>query len=290
LKLLYLLLQLSLLGRPIAPETEPLEYVCPMDPEVRSSAPGTCSRCGMKLTVVVADLIEYGLNLRLHPQNVFVNRPVELILSVIDPKTSEPVRRFEIVHEKPFHLFILSEDLNYFAHVHPEQYPDYSFHFETLFGKSGMYRVVCDFFPKGGTPQLLARTVFVTESRGVPALPDIAKLNPDLSEKHGSNVDVDLVAEPSQPIAGMKTRLLFRLSPAEGIEPYLGAWGHMLIASDDLVDVMHHHPSVANGGEIQFSVIFPRARIYRIWVQFQRHGVVNTVVFNLPALSLSSRK
>ena len=85
--------------------------------------------------------------------------------------------------------------------------------------------------------------------------------------------------------------MLFRLRLAQGIEPYLGAWGHMLIASDDLVDVMHHHPFLADGGpRIQFNVIFPRARTYRVWVQFQREGVVNTVVFNVPVSSLTSRK
>jgi hypothetical protein len=29
--------------------TEPTLYVCPMHPEVVSSTPGTCSKCGMKL-------------------------------------------------------------------------------------------------------------------------------------------------------------------------------------------------------------------------------------------------
>src|SRR5256885_1612368 len=29
--------------------TDPIVYVCPMDPDVRSSVPGTCPRCAMKL-------------------------------------------------------------------------------------------------------------------------------------------------------------------------------------------------------------------------------------------------
>jgi hypothetical protein len=50
---------------------------------------------------------------------------------------------------------------------------------------------------------------------------------------------------------------------------------------------MHSHPFLAEGGpQIQFNMIFPRARTYRVWVQFQRQGVVNTVAFNVPVAAL----
>jgi hypothetical protein len=37
---------------------------------------------------------------------------------------------------------------------------------------------------------------------------------------------------------------------------------------------------------MQFNVYFPRRHVYRIWVQFQRKGVVNTAVFNIPVTVL----
>jgi hypothetical protein len=61
----------------------------------------------------------------------------------------------------------------------------------------------------------------------------------------------------------------------------------MLAASDDLIDMMHTHPFIADGGpEIQFNLVFPRVRAYRVWVQFQRNGVVNTVHFDVPVKEL----
>src|SRR5258706_10183778 len=42
-----------------APRTQhpaPIEYVCPMDPEVLSDRPGACPKCGMALEPRVADL------------------------------------------------------------------------------------------------------------------------------------------------------------------------------------------------------------------------------------------
>ena len=82
--------------------------------------------------------------------------------------------------------------------------------------------------------------------------------------------------------------MVFRVTPEQGVERYLGAWGHMLVASADLVDMTHNHPittadsSGGAGKDIQFNVAFPRAGVYRVWVQFQRLGVVNTVAFNVP--------
>jgi hypothetical protein len=75
----------------------------------------------------------------------------------------------------------------------------------------------------------------------------------------------------------------FGVSPGDGLEKYLGAWGHMLAASDDLIDMMHTHPFIADGSpQMQFSVVFPRSRVYRVWVQFQRNGIVNTAHFDVP--------
>src|SRR5262249_4652668 len=112
-------------------------------------------------------------------------------------------------------------------------------------------------------------------------------LNGDLAPRRTENMEVELVTEPAQPLAGFKTLLFFRVKPAEGLEQYLGAWGHMLTASDDLIDMIHTHPLLADGGpQIQFNVIFPRARAYRVWVQFQRKGVVNTAQFTIPVEEL----
>ena len=33
---------------------------------------------------------------------------------------------------------------------------------------------------------------------------------------------------------------------------------------------------------VEFDVVFPRPQVYRVWVQFQRLGVVNSVSFDVP--------
>jgi hypothetical protein len=264
-----------------AQEPPPVVWSCPMDPEVRAGGPGKCSRCGMDLEPRIPEPVEYRLRLSARPAAMQPGRKVELQFEVLDPERSERVKKYRVVHEKLFHLFVISQDLEYFAHEHPVLGADSLFHFRTALPKPGAYRLLCDFYPEGGTPQLIPKTLILAGAAPEP------RLSPDLAPKRSRNLEVELATEPPRPIAGKLTLLFFRVKPAEGLQPYLGVWGHLLAASADLVDLLHEHPVVADGGpQVQFNVIFPRESLYRVWVQFQRQGKVNTAAFTIPVSSL----
>jgi Heavy metal binding domain len=249
------------------------DFICPMDPDIHSKNPGKCPRCGMKLEARVLQPEEYPTYFDFHSPH--------LAITVKDPKTGKPVKDFEVVHEKQLHLFVLSSDLEYFAHIHPQDGK-----IDLDLPHPGNYKLLADFYPKGGTPQFIDHYIS-TPGFDRPLSETQAHLQPDLSPKNGENLQVSLTMEPAEPIPGKKTLLFFNVSPAEGLEQYLGAWSHMLFASDDLIDTIHTHPSIADGGkQIQFDVYFPRAATYRIWVQFQRLGKVNTVSFTVPVKPL----
>lgn len=254
-----------------------------MDPDVRSKGPAKCRRCGMSLVPGIPEINEFPVRVVTTPKLLRPGAPARLGFEVQNPKDGKRVTDFELIHEKLFHLFIVSQDLSYFAHEHPEKLPDSRFRFDTQFPAPGMYRLLTDFYPKDATPQLASNTLFV-RGPAKPAKPLAADLNPQKGENIAS---VSLTTEPSVPIAGFKTLMFFKLDPAEGLEQYLGAWGHMLAASEDLVDMIHVHPFIADGGpQVQFNIIFPRPGMYKVWVQFQRLGVVNTVAFQIPVEEL----
>ena len=85
-------------------------------------------------------------------------RDVTLEFRVLDPKTGRPVTHYEVIHEKLFHLFLVSQDLTYFSHEHPVLGADGWFRLKTRLPRPGTYRLLADFDPTGGTPQLAART------------------------------------------------------------------------------------------------------------------------------------
>ncbi len=259
-------------------------YVCPMDPEVRSTQPGKCPRCGMTLVAGAPEPVEYSLEFRATPRNIPADRPVRLEFRVIEPQSSHTVTKFETIHEKLFHLFIVSEDLSYFSHEHPVLMKNGWLQLDTQLPRPGTYRLLADFAPSGATSQLVAHT-FSTAGYTAPLTPP--HLTPDIAPKSGANLIASLRSDPAQPLAGKKTMLFVHVSPADGLEQYLGAWAHLLAASDDLIDTTHDHPFSASGGpDLQFNLFFPRAAMYRVWIQMQRRGVLNTVAFTLPVQKL----
>jgi hypothetical protein len=249
------------------------DFTCPMDPDVHVKGPGKCPKCGMRLEARIIEPIEYP--------TTFTFRTPHLAIEVKDPKTGRPVTDFETVHERSMHLFVLSSDLEYFAHIHPENGK-----IDLALPKPGTYKLGADFYPRGGTPQFIEHFL-TTPGYARPLSESVAHLKADLGVQTGESLKVSLRMDPEVPIPGKKTMMFFKLDPADGLEQYLGAWAHALYASEDLVDMVHTHPMYADGGpEMQFDVYFPRPGMYRMWVQFQRLGKVNTVAFTVPVREL----
>jgi len=276
-------------GEPEPGADSGVEYICPMDPDVRSKTPGRCPKCNMILVPGLPDPREYPFQITM-PAALKANQPVRLHFHIEDPVTHKQVTDYVEMHTKLYHLFVVSQDTMFFNHVHPIKQADGSFILDQTFPHAGMYRILSDFYPDGGTPQLIPSTVMVP-GEGFKIEP--AKLTADMKPKHEVNLTAELVTDPPEPIAGFKTLLFFKLTPDDHIEKYLDAWGHMLVASSDLIDLIHTHPAYEptdpdNGAykQVQFNIIFPRAGIYKIWTQFQRDGKVNTVVFNVPVKNL----
>src|SRR5438876_5195356 len=167
----------------------------------------------MALVAGLPDPVEYHLHLDVSPKPMKMGQPANLTFEIHDPWKERQVTNFQIVHEKLFHMFVVSQDLQVFLHNHPTLGSDGNFHYEYSFPKPGSYRILGDFYPDGATPQLIAKTIIVP---GTPPAP--AKLARDYSAKDARNIRVDLETVPAQPISGQKTQLHFRISPGEGLQ------------------------------------------------------------------------
>ena len=250
-----------------------------MDLDVRANEPGFCPRCRMALVAGHADPVDYDMDLEGTPRVLEAGVEATLHLTVRDPYEGRIVSDFGLMHERIFHLFVMSQDLEFFAHVHPIQGPDGDFFLDIELPRAGMYQILADFLPNAATPQLIAKSFIVPGGD----LKPVTLRDDYTTPRQGENLQVELVTEPAVPLAGQETEMNFRVTPAEGLEEYIGAWGHMLAVSDDLIDTVHGHPFIADGGpDMLFHLQFPRARTYRVFVQFQRLGIVNTVYFDIP--------
>jgi hypothetical protein len=244
------------------------------------------------------EVAEYEVRLATTPAVVKPGEKFRLTFFVTHPKTEAPVKKFNIVHDMPFHLFVVSQDLTYFAHLHPQQQADGRFTIQTMVPKAGSYIIYCDVFPVGGMPQVAHQNLITAGFVG-DLFSSQAKLVPDrILTKTSEGVRFELTLNPAEPVGGKPVTVKYHLTdertgePVKDLEPYLGAWGHTLILSEDASDYIHSHPTemipdgadrtrIYGGSDVSFDAFFRRPGRYRIWSQFQRQGKLITVVFTI---------
>lgn len=293
------------------------ELTCVMHPEVRQAQEGSCPKCGMGLMSVKPSVRgAYKMELVSVPTQPKAGERAQLKFFVLHPQTGARVKNFVVNHEKLFHLFVISEDLNEYQHIHPTLEADGAFAVETVLPRAAsLYKVHADFFPAGGTPQVIHRDLAtaghgakgMTKAATAPALVPDATLTKTLD---GVKIILSMPppspsspssSSPNAPVAGVLVPLKFSLSdaktgePVRDLEPYLGAWGHTLILNADQSEYLHSHPTemlpeetdratLRGGPTVEFKTIFPTAGNYRVWTQFQRGGKVTTVSFTIKVL------
>lgn len=279
-------------------------YMCVMHPEVRSSVPGKCPKCEMTLVPVTPEIPDdFDIKLESAPSMPEAGKPVRLRFMVFNPRTGEQVKQFQIQHEQLFHLFVVSQDLSEFQHIHPTFEADATFTIETVLPRPGHYKVYADIYPDKGGPQVLQRSISTAGYKSDLASSQ-ARITPDTSFiKTVDGLKIELKIEPQTIIAGQPATLKYHLTDAKTGEPvkdlrrYLGAWGHTLILSEDQSDYVHSHPEEdaiesaekakkEGGPDVTFGAFLPRPGNYRIWSQFLRGETLTTVSFTIRAEQL----
>jgi hypothetical protein len=205
----------------------------------------------------------FTLELTSEPRRAQAGKPVELRLRVRDRSNGgAPVSAFEIVHEKPMHLIAVRRDLTHFAHEHPTQSGG-EFRLTITFPSGGDYRIFADVAPKGAGSHVLMAKLKVS--------------GPEATDTPRSPGGVELRTESPLP-SRQSTPVVFRFADTRGLEPYLGAAGHLILIHEDAETFVHSHPTddAVTGGELRFLSRLPKPGAYRGWLQFQRAGAVTT--------------
>src|SRR3712207_1965586 len=107
-------------------QVPPVEWICPMDPDIRSQKPDRCRKCGMALVAGLPAPEEYPVDMSVTPRAARGGDEVTLRFRIKHPRANSRVT-LEPIHEKLFHLFLVSKDLSIFRHEHPELQADGSF-------------------------------------------------------------------------------------------------------------------------------------------------------------------
>ncbi|MEV0029226.1 hypothetical protein [Nocardia sp. NPDC050793] len=194
-----------------------------------------------------------------------------------------PVTRYVRSHDKDLHLIVVRRDMSAFQHVHPVLDGNGTWSVPLDLTRAGDYRVFADFTPDGGENLTLGADLRVAgayDPRPLPVAASTAAVN-------GYTVTLDGAITP-----GRSTQVTLSVSkdgkPVTDLQPYLGAYGHLVALRAADLAYLHVHPEghpgdgvTPAGPGITFSVTAPSAGDYRLFLDFQHEGVVRTAEFTV---------
>jgi len=192
-----------------------------------------------------------------------------------------PLLDYTREHDKDLHLIVVRRDLTGFQHVHPT--------LDTATGTwstdvrltPGVWRVIADLTPEGWDGITLADDVAVAGAFRPDDLP---------ADDRTATVDTDegtyTVTLEGDTAPGASTVLTTSIeldgTPVADLEPYLGAFGHLVALRAGDLGYLHVHPEDGEPGPgIDFATAFATPGTYRLFLDFQHRGVVRTAAFTV---------
>lgn len=262
--------------------------------------------------VVLADHSSYRLRVNASP-SLAVGQTSRVYLRVYRPDGAQ-VRRFDDLHTQAMHLIAVSGDLEHFQHVHPALSPWGYLRADLRFARATPYVLFAEYDPLGPAAERMSRqTVWPAGAQPASASLDGAMAFDGTTSRQATRdgTQVTLVGASGQPIRrAVATSLHVRVDDPTGapvaLSPYMGMPAHAIVVSEDVRDFMHLHGMITSGSSGMTSVVhdvgghgghggatppsattvhltveatFPRAGLYKLWVQVNRDGRVVTVPF-----------
>ena len=221
-----------------------------------------------------------GYTLVLSETVASAGRRVPLSFTVSGPDGAA-VRAYDVEHGKRLHLIVVRRDLTGFQHVHPDLDAASGRWSSSLDLEPGSWRVFADFTATGGPALTLGADLTVPGE--VPAAEPLA------ADRRTAEVDGYTVELAGDLVGGSDSELTLTVSrdgqPVTDLEPYLGAYGHLVALRDGDLAYLHVHPheSEAAGPDIEFTAEVPSAGGYRLFLDFRHGGQVHTASFDVTA-------
>lgn len=191
----------------------------------------------------------------------------------IQQENGVPLTTYEPVQTKPLHLYIVSEDLSTYLHLHPTKNMGGTWTADVPALPAGEIHVVADFIAIDEVgelyPLVLGDDLTIEGSPAPVALP-----KPEPTQK----VDGYSVALGDELVAGQEAKLSLKVTekgkPA-ALEPYLDAWAHTSVFAADTLAFSHLHPAQewkeGQSAPDELTLVWtpPAPGNYRFFVQFQ---------------------
>jgi hypothetical protein len=218
------------------------------------------------------------------PDDIRPGESFTIDIHVQDDKGGK-VADFDVFQEKLMHLILVSDDLGFFSHLHPVHQGSGHFQTNAVLPFAGAYTLFSDYKPTGDKEQV---SVVKLQMKGTVKSSDVTDMK--ITEKVVQDTRVRMSFSPKTVKANQNVAIAFELKqavndrPVQGLRPYLGEKGHLVILRKSLVlsaeDYIHAHATREGGdSQIRFMTRFPEAGLYKLWCQFDLGGNIRTADF-----------
>jgi hypothetical protein len=193
-----------------------------------------------------------------------------------------PVTDYTQDHGEDLHLVAVRADLSGYQHVHPDRAPDGTWRVPLTL-TPGTWRLVADTTPAAADEDLaLTADLQVAGTYDPQPLPGPALV---------AEVDGYTVVLTGELTAGAESELTFSVSrdgrPVVDLQPYLGAYGHLVALREGDLEYLHVHPvedahvAPAPGPHVAFAATAPSAGPHRLFLDFRHGDAVHTAAFTV---------
>ncbi|MBL7501073.1 heavy-metal-associated domain-containing protein [Frankia sp. CNm7] len=206
-----------------------------------------------------------------------------------------PLTAYATSHDKDLHLIVVRSDGTQFRHVHPTMSSDGTWSIPWMWNAAGTYRVFADFVP---ADRDTSDAPDVTLTRTIDVAGDVTPA-PATHTSTTSQVDGFTASLHGELRAGEMSDLTVEITragaPVTTLQPYLGAFGHLVALRAGDLTYLHVHPqggvpaaSDLSGPKIGFMAEVPTEGRYLLYLDFQVDGQVHTATFVVDTTSGTS--
>jgi len=241
------------------------------DPDATAALPG-----GLMIS-------QNGYRLVLDKPQATPGKAVPVAFTITGPD-GRPVTTYETEHEKQLHLIAVRRDFTGFQHVHPELAGNgvWSAEIDLI---AGQWRLFADFKATDAEALTLGADLAVA-----------GDYRPDVQEGESRTAQVDgyTVTLDGDLKAGADAKLTLSVTrngePVTDLQPYLGAYGHLVALRSGDLAYLHVHPDgtpddgvTKPGPDVVFYAAVPSSSTYHLYLDFKHDGVVRTAAFTVNA-------
>ena len=195
--------------------------------------------------------------------------------------SGRPLLDYTREHDKDLHLIVVRRDLTGFQHVHPTLDRSSGTWSVDVRLTPGVWRVVADFTPEGWDGVTLADDLAVAGDFAPEPVPAEDRTASVETAEGTYTVTLEGDTAPGASTV-LTTRIELDGRPVTDLEPYLGAFGHLVALRAGDLGYLHVHPEEGEPGPgIEFATAFPEPATYRLFLDFKHRGAVHTAAFTV---------